>query len=119
MRPTAPSLDASLVVVAMARDLEVRLAGLLAGDQHHSLAELRQPLADMIAAVEAQAQGRGAASAIPIGAMVARLAAAVRELGEAGREAELTLPDRGAAWRLGAELVRVARELPLLLKAET
>ncbi len=118
MRKTEPALDASLVVVAMARDLEMRLAALLAGERRVSTEALRAPLDEMVAALDAQTGRRDAARAIALGAMAARLRQAVSDLDGAGRHGELTLEQRGAAWRLGAELTRVARELPQLLQAD-
>jgi hypothetical protein len=117
MRPTTPGFDGSIIVVAMARDLELRLASLLAGDQKITQAALALPLQDFVLSLEAQAAGRGAAGAIPIGAMIARLNGAIREFVESGDDVKASLPQRGAAWRLGAELVRVARELPQLLSS--
>jgi hypothetical protein len=112
MKPTAPAFDGSLIVIAMARDIEVRLAAVLAGDKTSNLTTLRSHLNELHLNLQAQAEGRSAARAVPVGAMVARLAAAIRDLGDPSDDSKLGLPQRGAIWRLGAELVRIARELP-------
>lgn len=117
MKPTAPAFDGSLIVIAMARDIEVRLAAVLAGDKTASLTKLRSNLNELLLNLQAQGEGHTAARAVPVGAMAARLAAAIRDLGDPGDDGKLGLPQRGAVWRLGAELVRLSRDLPQLLQS--